>query len=181
MKSFFTAQQEGLDSKSVDFLIHALEKNNLPGFDYIEFKQSLAALAAMVQLDEGTRFKSAFATATAMGLDKNKLLASADHYKRILNNEKEQFNAALQKQIDQRVLTKKLEVEKMRKQIEEFQTKIKELESRIQQTQSTISQQDDLITKEMEKIESTKDGFESTIVSILSEIDRDIQHIQTYL
>lgn len=180
LKSFFQTQQ-GLDSKSVDFLIHALEKSNLPGFDYIEFKQSLAALAQMVQLDEATRFLSAFATASAMGLDKGKLLASADHYKRILNNERTQFNVALQKQVEQRVHSKKMEVEKMRKQIDDFQAKIKELESKIQQTQSTIAQQDDIIQREMEKIESTKDGFELTVSTILDEIDRDMQKIDMFL
>lgn len=180
LKSFFQTQH-GLDAKSVEFLIHALEKSNLPGFDYIEFKQSLAALAQMVQLDEDTRFKSAYATASAMGLDKSKLLSSADHYKRILTNEHAQFNAAVQKQVEQRVYSKKQEVEKMRKQIEEFQAKIKELESKIQQTHSTIAQQDDFIQREMEKIESTKDGFELTVTTILDEIDRDIQKIQMYL
>ena len=180
LKSFF-ALQEGLDAKSVDFLIHALESNNLPGFDYIEFKGSLANLAQMVQLDEATRVKSAFAAASAVGLDKAKLLASADHYKRILNNEREKFNAALQKQVEQRILTKKMEIEKLRKQIADYQAKIKELEAKIQQDLSAISQNDDLIQESMAKIESTKDGFESTVSALLSEIDRDIQQIQLYL
>ena len=37
----------GLDSKSIDFLTRAIEKSNLPGFDYIEFKQSVVALLKM--------------------------------------------------------------------------------------------------------------------------------------
>lgn len=181
LKSFFAAQKQGLDEKSVDFLIKALEKSNLPGFDYIEYKQSLASLAEMVELDERTRYKSALASAMAFGLNKDKLLGSADHYKKILTSEREQFNAALQKQIDQRVSAKKQEVEKLRKQIEEYQSKIKELESKIAQTQSTINQQDDLIQAAMAKIESTKDGFESTLSSIMAEIDQDINNIQVYL
>ncbi|MBK7338395.1 MAG: hypothetical protein IPJ00_20570 [Saprospirales bacterium] len=63
-------------------MIKALEKSNLPGFDYIEYKQSLASLAEMVELDERTRYKSALASAMAFGLNKDKLLGSADHYKR---------------------------------------------------------------------------------------------------
>lgn len=181
LASFFKAQGENLDQKSVDFLIHALEKNNLPGFDYIEFKQSLATLAKMVELDEPTRYKSAFASAMALGLDRQKLLASAEHYKKILSSEKVQFDAALQKQIEQRVSAKKVEVEKLRRQIEEYQTKIKELERKIQETHLTINQQDDLIQSAMEKIETTKNGFESTLVSIMQEIDNDIQNIIKHL
>ena len=44
LKNIF-GSHHGLDQKSVDFLINALEKNNLPGFDYIEFKQALSALS----------------------------------------------------------------------------------------------------------------------------------------
>ncbi|MEY4134492.1 MAG: hypothetical protein ACOYOO_04815 [Saprospiraceae bacterium] len=181
LASFFKAHGENLDQKSVDFLIHALEKNNLPGFDYIEFKQSLSTLARMVDLDEATRYKSAFASAVALGLDRQKLLASAEHYKKILSNEKVQFDAALQKQIEQRVSAKKVEVEKLRKQIEDYQSKIKELERKIQETHLTINQQDDLIQAAMEKIETTKNGFESTLVSIMQEIDHDIQNIIKHL
>jgi len=181
LASFFKAQGENLDQKSVDFLINALAKNNIPGFDYIEFKQTLATLAQMVDLDEATRYKSAFASAMALGLNREKLLGSAEHYKKILNNEKIQFDAALQKQIDQRVSAKKVEVDKLRKQIEDYKAKIKDLENKIQETHLTINQQDDLIQSAMEKIETTKNGFESTLASILQEIDHDIQNILKHL
>ena len=177
LASFFKAHGEDLDQKSVDFLINALAKNNLPGFDYIEFKQSLATLTKMVDLDEATRYKSAFASAVAMGLSREKLLGSAEHYKKVLSNEKIQFDAALQKQIEQRVNAKKLEVEKLRKQIEDYQLKIRELEQKIQQTHLTINQQDEMVQAAMEKIETTKNGFESTLSSIMQEIDHDIQNI----
>jgi chromosome segregation ATPase len=170
----------GLDEKSVDFLISALEKNNLPGFDYIEFKQSLGNLA-QIQIDEPTALKSAFATAATVGLTKEKLLATAEHYKKLLTTEKSQFDVALQKQIEQRVNSKQTEVEKLRKQIEEYASKIKELETKISQAQSTIEQADDLINAAKERIETTKDGFEATLRAIMNEIDRDIMNIQQYL
>ena len=70
----------GLDSKSVDFLTKALAKNNLDGFDYLEFIQSLKALADL-GMDEGTSIKSAFATASTVGLTKAKLVQTGKHYK----------------------------------------------------------------------------------------------------
>ena len=63
----------GLDDKSMEYLTSALAKNNLPGFDYLEFKQSLGALASL-NMDEATAYKSAFATASTVGLTKEKLL-----------------------------------------------------------------------------------------------------------
>ena len=131
LKTLF-GKDHGLDQKSVDFLTNALEKNNLPGFDYIEFKQSLAALAQM-NIDETTAFKSAFATASTMGLTKDKLLQTAKHYLKIVEKEKAQFELAMQKQIQQRVDSKLSEVDKLKEQILKHREKIQQLEAQISQ------------------------------------------------
>lgn len=173
-------KHHGLDEKSVDFLTKALDKNNLPGFDYIEYKQSLGALSGM-NMDEETAFKSAFATASTVGLTKDKLLKTAEHYKRILSKEKEQFDAALQKQMVQRVSSKQNEVEKLRKQIEEYKAKIAQLQEKIDKSQHTIDTADEHIQNAKEKIVSTKENFEYTLTSIVNQIDQDIENINRYL
>lgn len=173
-------EHHGLDERSVDFLTKALEKNNLPGFDYIEFKQSLAALTGM-SMEEETAFKSAFATASTVGLTKDKLLKTAEHYKKILSKEKEQFDAALQKQMVQRVSSKQKEVEKLRKQIEEYKAKIEQLQEKIDKSQHTIDTADEHIQEAKSKIVSTKENFEHTLTSIVNQIDQDIENINRYL
>ena len=175
LKSIF-GENHGLDN----FLVKALEKNNLPGFDYIEYKQALQALLEM-DLTEETAYKSAYATAKTVGLTREKLLKTADHYKKVLANEKVQFDAALQKQIKQRIEGKIQEVEILRVQIREYQKKIELLESKIMKSQNTIDKQDDLIQSAQEKIETTKDGFERTLQSITNEIDRDISNIDSFI
>ncbi len=179
LKALFGAHH-GLDERSIDSLTRALEKNNLPGFDYIEFKQSLGRLQEM-DIDEPTAFKSAFATASTVGLTKEKLLKTAEHYRKVLQTEKEQFDQALQKQMEQRVESKLAEVEKMKKQIHDYKAKIKQLEGKIAKAQSTIDHADEHIQAAKDKIESTKEGFESTLQSILNEMDRDIENIKTFI
>ena len=161
-------------------LTKALEKNNLDGFDYIEFKQSLGRLRAL-NMDESTAYKSAFATASTVGLTKDKLLKTAEHYKKVLFNEKQQFDEALQKQMEQRVESKRTEVEKMKKQVEDYKAKIKQLEEKIAKAQSTIDHADEHIQAARQKIESTKEAFEATLQSILKEIDQDIENVNTLL
>jgi len=178
LKSLF--QSYGLDEKSVDFLTKALERNNQPGFDYLEYKQSLAALAKM-NLDEATAFKSAFATAATMGLTKDKLLSTADFYKSILNKEKLEFDQALQKQVQDRIHSKQEEVKKMRIQIEEHRAKIKELEAQIVKNESVIGRADDDMRAAKEKIDTTRGHFETTLTGILNDIDKDINNIKQYL
>ncbi len=170
----------GLDDKSVKFLAAALEKNNLPGFDYIEFKKSLAALTKM-NMDEATSFKSAFATASTVGLTKEKLLKTADHYKSILIKENNQFNEALKKQIQKKVASKTQEIETMKKQVEEFKLKIQELQQKITSMESTIQNADGVVKETVDKLETSKNNFEHTYQSILNQIDKDIENINTYL
>lgn len=179
MKTLF-GKDHGLDQKSIDFLTNALEKSNLPGFDYIEFKQSLDAVSKM-NLDEETAFKTTFATASTVGLTKKKLIETALHYKKILANEKSQFDAALQNQIDQKIAGKQKEVEKLKEQIAKFKEKIKQLEDQVAKHQSTIDGADSKIQADREKIESTRESFEHTHQSILNQIEKDIENVNKYL
>lgn len=179
LKTLF-GKDHGLDQKSVEFLTNALEKSNLPGFDYIEFKQSLSALAAM-NMDEMTAFKSAFATASTVGLTKMKLLETAEHYKKVLKDEKSQFDVALQNQMQQRVAGKQKEVEKLRSQIQQHEDKIAQLKEQISKFQATIDGADAQIDAAKQKINATQTNFETTHQSILNQIEKDIANIQTYL
>ena len=179
LKSLF-GSHHGLDEKSVDFLTKALEKNNLPGFDYLEYKQSLGRLNGM-NMDEETSIKSAYATASTVGLTKDKLLKTAQHYKNVLQKEKKQFDSALQNQMQARVQSKLDEVNKLRKQIEEYKAKIRQLEEKVAKSQNTIDTADEHINAAKEKIESTRDGFEHALTSIVNQIDMDIDNINKYL
>lgn len=169
-----------LDPKSIESLTRALEKNNLPGFDYLEFKLSLGRLAQM-NLPEETAYKSAFATASTVGLTKEKLLTTGQHYRKVLADEKEQFNLALQGQLQKRVNNKQEEVIKLRAQIEAWQQQIINLQDQIAKSQATIDDAGSQVEAEMKKIQATKDNFEHTHQSIMNQIELDLQNIQRYL
>lgn len=169
-----------LDTKSVDFLTSALAKNNQPGFDYLEFKLSLDKLKEM-GMDEVTAFKSAFATASTVGLTKDKLVSTAQLYKQVLSKEKGQFDLALNNQLEKRVNGKRSEVEKLKNRINEWREKIAILEEQIARSQATIDDADNQIQTEMKKIEATKNSFEKTHQSIFDQIERDLVNIQSHL
>lgn len=179
LKALF-GEHHGLDDKSVNFLTKALANNNLPGFDYLEFKQSLGALADL-DMDEATAIKSAFATAATLGLTKEKLVKSAEHYKNILNTEKAQFDAALQKQIQQKVASKQKEVQKLKAQVEEYRKKIQQLEEKIMSSQRIIDSADETISAAKQKIDGTRDNFETALKAITNQINMDIENIQNFL
>lgn len=171
---------ENLDTRSSQFLMKALESNNLPGFDYIEFKQSLGALVSM-NMDEGTAFKSAFATAATMGLTKQKLLESATHYKQVLQKEKGQFDVALKNRIQQRVGAKLEENKRHKSRLKQVEDQIKRLEAEIVEVKKQIAKNDSSRESEEQKLTVQQDNFEKTYVKIQGEIDKDTGKINTFL
>lgn len=170
----------GLDNKSIESLTRALDKNNLPGFDYLEFKLSLGKLAQM-NLPEEMAYKSAFATASTVGLTKEKLLTTGQHYRKVLHDEKELFNVALQGQLQKRVNNKQEEVQKLKAQIQAWQEQIVNLQNQIAKSQATIDDADNQVAAEMKKIQATQESFEHTHQSIMNQLELDLQNIQKYL
>ena len=170
----------GLDEKSVAFLTKALAKGNLPGFDYLEFKQSVAKLLEL-GMDESTAYRSAFATASTVGLTKEKLISTARHYRQLLVNEEQKFGQALAGQTKRRVEGKQQEVALLKKQIEEWRTQIQHLQERIAKSQKTIDSADEVIAAERRKIEATRENFETSYRAVANEMEKDIQTINTLL
>lgn len=177
-KTLFAA--EGLDERSLEFLSNAIEKNNLPGFDYFEFKRAVTALLQM-ELDEATAFKSAFATAATVGLTKEKLIETAGYYREVLLREKDQFDKALDSQNATKVTSREQEVKRLRDQIERHKTEISRLQDEIAGYLNQIDQAESSVKVEAEKLAKTKTAFEKTHQSLLLQIDRDVEGMHKYL
>jgi len=168
------------DNRSVQFLVNALEKNNIDGFDYIEYKQALSALAAL-DIDEATAFKSAYATASTMGLTRNKLLKTASFYLEILQKEKTQFEQAVRQQVQRQVAGKDQQAKNYHKSIETKKTQIERMKEQILEHQAKINELMEEIEDAKGKISSTKKNFDKTFELIENAVKADIDKIQVYL
>jgi chromosome segregation ATPase len=179
MKDFFGAHH-GLDERSMESLVGALERENLPGFDYLEFKQSLERLQEL-NIEEEVAYKSAFATASTMGLTKDKLLKTAAHYKKVLDKEQVSFDAALNNQIKAKVDGKRKEVATLRKRLTDYEAKIQELQKLKSAAEKTISEADATIAAAQESINDVHQRFEATLKALQNQIDQDVTDIERFL
>jgi septal ring factor EnvC (AmiA/AmiB activator) len=168
------------DQKSVEFLETAMVRSTQSGFDYLKFKQSIEQLASL-NLDSATALKSAFATASTMGVTKDSLLQSARHYLTVLGDEKKQFDQALNNQVQQRIDSKKQELLKLQQEIEEHKRQIARLEKQIVEYQERISKSDEEVADAKASIEQTKLKFETTYQQFVSAIELDMTAIQQNL
>jgi len=179
LKNLFITSDH-IDNKSYQFLLNAMEKNAIEGFDYLKFKQSLKALSGL-NIDPDTAIKSAFATASTMGLTKENLIKTANHYKSILSKEKDQFDKALEKQISDRIESRKAESVKLYQIIEQCEEQIRKLEEKIKECKERIENTDNDIKDAENRIMGSKEKFESTFKEIVQQIDSDIESFKNSL
>ncbi|MEP7268215.1 MAG: hypothetical protein ABI844_11365 [Saprospiraceae bacterium] len=172
---------ESLDPKSLEFLFNALKANTQPGFDYLKFKQSVLSLQQSMNMSEEMAIKSAFATAQFMGVTKQNLLESIEHYHQILQNEKSEFDNAHAKQKNIRVNKKQNDTNLFQEKIKSHKLQMAELEKQIKEFQANIDNADKEIEEAKQKIQETKERFDETYIHFEKELKTDIDTFNKYL
>jgi len=168
------------DEKFFDILFRALEQSNLPGYDYFEFKQTLKQLATL-NMDEATRYKSAYAMAQTMGATNSLLVNTALQYIQILQNERNKFSSSADNQRKQQIDTRKAQTVDIDKSIQDKQNMIESLNKDI----AAMKQKRNDINAELELTEKkwsqTTADFERAFSFVTSEIETDITKIKNYI
>ena len=168
------------DDKFFDILFRALEQSNMPGYDYFEFKQTLKQLATL-NMDEATRYKSAYAMAQTMGATSPVLVNSALQYITILQNEKSKFSASADNQRKQQIDSRRTQSVDIDKSIQDKQKMIESLNQDI----ANLKQQRNDLNTELElterKLSQTTSDFERAFTFVTSEIQTDITKIKNYI
>lgn len=161
-----------IDAKFSDHFNRLFADANLPGPDYYEFFKMTDAMHIIK--DEGARFSAAFAGLQAQGLDKQKLLSSAQEYLKILDADA----AAFHNTVDQALLDK---VQNKKKEMEQIQERIQKLSQEI----VSLQQQIGVLTKEVAeneaKIESNSSGYETALANSRNKLLQDIEKIKQHI
>lgn len=168
------------DEKFVNMLLGAIDKNNIEGFDYLEYKQSLQNLSN-VEMDEETKYKSAMAMAKTMGATPQKLVTSANHYIKILTAEENKFLEAFKNQQSAQVNSRNQEISNLEKSINLKTKKIEELKKEIETEKKTLESKKTNINQAIAKVASTKDRFYLAYNIVVSQIKADLEKIKKYL
>ncbi|MBT8231519.1 MAG: hypothetical protein HKO66_07540 [Saprospiraceae bacterium] len=169
-----------VSEKFVNILLGAIEKNNVEGFDYLEFKQALQNLGS-VEMDEATKFKSALAMAKTMGANKDKLFSSADLYLNVLSKEEKKFMESFSKQLNMQVNSRNDEIKNLENGISLKKKQIEELQQEIAKQEKTLQERKTNADKANAKVEATKDNFYHAYHIVAEQIKDDISKMKKYL
>ena len=175
-----TSEPGKITTKFMEILLAAMDKKNLDGFDYLEFKQSLKSLEKM-PMDEATRYQSAFAMAKTMGATPAHLVKTADHYINVLKHEEKKFGQALVAQRKKQVGGRETQIQQLETGIRQKAEHIKKLTAEIEKDQKTLAQIKSEISGAVVKVETTKNNFVASFNSLVAQIQKDIDNMQKYL
>lgn len=145
---------------------------NLPGPDYFEFASMTKAMHAIA--DEKARYSAAFAGLSVQGLDKTKLLETANAYLKILETDAANFNSTVDAALAEKVKAKQEAITAKHKRIEELAREIDDLKNKVQLLQMEVKENE-------EKIASNTGSYRACAESRKMEIMKDIERIKEYV
>ena len=174
------ASEGKITTKFMEILFKAMEDNNLDGFDYLEFKQSLKSLEKM-PMDEQTRIKSAFAMAQTMNATPDRLIQSANHYLNVLQQEEKKFGEALNNQRAIQIGDKEKQLVEFDQAIKSKTEQIKKLTAEIEKHQKAMDRIKQEVANASIKVESTKNDFIASYNLVVSQIAKDIENMKRFL
>lgn len=171
-----------IDRKFVEHFVGLLEKANLPGPDYFEYKQALQSMDGL-GLGEEKQFQAAWASFKAMGgaKDTTVLKTSADQYLGILGKDRESFLKDVEKAISERVGALQDEQRKLEETNAAYARQIIDLQKKIDDNKHRLGQISGEVSEQTSKINSNKESFEITYLSFVDQINTDLSKINKYL
>jgi septal ring factor EnvC (AmiA/AmiB activator) len=169
-----------LDQRSYEILIREMIHKSGSGFDYLKFKQSVSSLMQM-NMDEVTAIRSAYMTASTIGLTADKLDKTAENSILILQQEKQQFTKALDKQIKERIESKQDEVENLKAKIQKNQQLLQQLTAEIQDLEEKINATSSELKESEERIRQSRERFEAVYTFLLESIHQDREKFKSIL
>jgi|WetSurMetagenome_2_1015567.scaffolds.fasta_scaffold173369_1 hypothetical protein len=166
-----------VDNKILDSLIKALDDNNLPGEDYMEYAAALKAMDN-IPLEESIKIQTVLATLSTKGLTKDKIIESGTFYVSILEKEKDKFGKAIDKQTKDGITSKNDEIAALEALNKTKSNQIAQLTKEITDNQQQMEQIKTKIADTNLKIKATEGNFNTTFQFVVSQMQANIDKIK---
>jgi hypothetical protein len=145
---------------------------NIPGPDYYEFTRMIGAMQAMP--DERARYAAAFAGLQVQGLDREKLLSTANEYLRVLTTDADQFQKTVDTALQEKVHSRSTEAEEKGRRIQELSQEMAALQQQIGALQQEVA-------ANKEKLEASRNGYAVESERRRQQILTDIGKIKEFI
>lgn len=168
------------NAKFIEVLLAAMEKANMPGVDYLEYRQSLKSLEK-IPMEGPVRYQSAFAMAQTMGATLQRLVESAGHYLDVLKSEQAKFDEALRNQTAERIGNRQEMIKSLDASMKQKADQIKKLTEEMQQHQTEMEKLNQEIKEATSKVAATKNDFVASYQQLVAQINADLENMKKFL
>jgi len=158
----------------------ALLEAKLPGFSYLEFKNSVKALDA-TPMSEEQKYNAVFNIAGTMGLDIDELLASQEHYVSVLNDIKNKFDAKIAERKEQEITSRENQIKLHKDTINGAEAEFKALQLKIENATKSLDELTDEVNEETVAITRDVSSFNITHDMVKEGMATDRVNITKYL
>jgi hypothetical protein len=147
---------------------------NLPGPDYIEFKNTAAGLVEITS-DESMQLKGAFNVLkrTYPAFTKEIILSSIDTYIGIVNEEKEKGKKECEELRKTKVGDKVTSIDNMKNAAQEILKQIEELKKQYEDVNAEIHKLEIEVTEATNEIDSKEKIFDSSVQAVINTLNAD--------
>ncbi len=168
------------DDRMMAVLFSAMEENNIQGYDYLEFRDTLKSLQAM-PMDEATRFRSAFAMAQTLKTTPEELIRTGKAYLQVLEKEDRKFREALTAREQSDLRSREQQMAALDSEVKSNQERIEALMAEISKARAKMEALGGELKEVTRKMDETRSRFESAYAFIAGQISEDLKKMEKYL
>jgi hypothetical protein len=162
-----------VDPSIKEMLEQSIQESKLSGFDYLKFIGAVEEMKSSGS-SEDARFKMAFVAAKQLGVDKDSLVKSGNHYLDVLKKDEDDFNSDCSE-------FEKNELQTRDAKIAELDSRVTELTKQLDDTKGALLSLKGEAASKRSSLESRRSGFQATLQSVKSVIETNISKINQYL
>ncbi|WP_420154262.1 hypothetical protein [Siphonobacter sp.] len=170
------------DAKFIDHFASVLEKNNLPGPDYFEFRATLKNLTNL-GLSEEQQFQAAWASFKALsgGTDPSGLVTTANQYLSVLQKDREAFLKSVDLAVTEKVGGLQNEQKTLEQQNEALAKQILDIQNQINANKERLTRISGEVDEQSGKLTQNRANYEATFQQFTEQIKNDTLKIGQYL
>jgi hypothetical protein len=160
------------DGRFTGYFDKLFSEANIPGPDYFEFSKMTEAMQAIP--DEQARFQAAYAGLRVQGLDRQKLLSTADEYLRMLETDAGNFRATVDLAMKEKVYGRAASMQEKNDRIRSLAQEISDLQGQVLALQAEIKENE-------EKIGANAGGYAAESGNRKARLLADIEKIKQFI
>jgi len=171
-----------VDAKFAEHFAGVLAKNNLPGPDYFEFRETLRSLAGL-GLSEDQQYQAAWASFKALGgaPDVARLTSTANQYLTVLGKDREAFGQSVEAAIAERMGGLQREQQQLQADSEALTRQLAEMQQKLAANAARLAAIGGEVAEQSGRLNQNRQNYEATYGHFTSQIRADLAKIGQYL